>query len=126
MVVCIDFLRCSRWLFSIYLFQVLQKTKSTLKVCGSNEKTSSSIVALLKSGNPRHHGAPGTSSESSSPRISVDSLADDVREILPKLDEIFDKTVPVLDDLRKNVIQRNDRDELSQVFVYALFYLPMI
>ena len=97
---------------------MLQKTKSTLKVCGSNEKTSSSIVALLKSGNPRHHGAPGASSESSSPRISVDSLADDVREILPKLDEIFDKTVPVLDDLRKNVIQRNDRDELSQVHIY--------
>ena len=52
-------------------------------------------------------------SGSESPRISVDSLADDVREILiPKLDNVV---VPLLEEVRKLQHQRNDKAELNEV-----------
>ena len=72
-----------------------------------NEKTGQAIVSMLKAG----AGSNSAGGSGSSPRISVDSLADDVREILPKLEETFLKT----EEVRKILAQRNDRDELNQV-----------
>ena len=72
-----------------------------------NEKTGQAIVSMLKTG----AGSNSAGGSGSSPRISVDSLADDVREILPKLDETFLKT----EEVRKILAQRIDRDELIQV-----------
>ena len=77
--------------------EVLQKSRSTLKVTSANEKTGLAIVSMLKNG------------DATSPSKSH------LSELQPKLDDMYIRVLPVLEEIRKLQRQRNDKDELEEV-----------